>query len=328
MPPELHEDFGEKIGGAKKDLWKDRGLYTDDLDEMNEREAEKYVKKDNVWKKPDYQSMLDEGIPLGVVFFMKKVRDSLNASPQYPYRDSTPEKRLDRQKQYVETVRELQAVVEGVRTVEDVMQVCDRFFLDNGYLEKRHGYGSTPAYQGTKKGSDNPVITNKLFRALRVHSPAEFERDYTRQAQKEQFGVAKDQKVPRGYELHLYDGKGYSRNRDWKEGTYDDYVRGWVGTSKEYPKGVIHFAPNVDERNITLFDRAFDTLEMFRENGAAAETVVRAFGKHWEQPLFSILNSMPEPEHKPSVKEQLKQKPEQNARPKQTSKSKKKEAEL
>ena len=25
MPPELHEDFGEKIGGAKRDLWKDRG---------------------------------------------------------------------------------------------------------------------------------------------------------------------------------------------------------------------------------------------------------------------------------------------------------------
>lgn len=57
MPPELHEDFGEKIGGAKKDLWKDRGLYTDDLDGMNEREAEKYVKKDNVWKKPDYQAI-------------------------------------------------------------------------------------------------------------------------------------------------------------------------------------------------------------------------------------------------------------------------------
>ena len=109
---------------------------------------------------------------------------------------------------------------------------------------------------------------------------------------------------------------------------YDDYVRGWVGTGKEYPKGVIHFAPNVDERNITLFDRAFDTLEMFRENGAAAETIVRAFGKRWEQPLFAILNSVPEPEHKPSVKEQLRQKPEQNARPKQTSKSKKKEAEL
>ena len=29
----VHEDFGEKIGGAKKDLWKDRGLYADDLEE-------------------------------------------------------------------------------------------------------------------------------------------------------------------------------------------------------------------------------------------------------------------------------------------------------
>lgn len=30
----VHEDFGEKIGGAKKDLWKDRGLYADDLEAM------------------------------------------------------------------------------------------------------------------------------------------------------------------------------------------------------------------------------------------------------------------------------------------------------
>lgn len=77
----VHEDFGEKIGGAKKDLWKDRGLYADDLEAMNEREAEKFVKKDNVWKKPDYTAMLEEGIPLGVVYFIKKARDGLNASP-------------------------------------------------------------------------------------------------------------------------------------------------------------------------------------------------------------------------------------------------------
>ena len=62
----VHEDFGEKIGGAKKDLWKDRGLYADDLEAMNEREAEKFVKKDNVWKKPDYAAILEEGIPLSI----------------------------------------------------------------------------------------------------------------------------------------------------------------------------------------------------------------------------------------------------------------------
>ena len=57
----VHEDFGEKIGGAKKDLWKDRGLYADDLEAMNEREAEKFVKKDNVWKKPDYNALIQSG---------------------------------------------------------------------------------------------------------------------------------------------------------------------------------------------------------------------------------------------------------------------------
>ena len=65
---------------------------------MNEREAEKFVKKDNVWKKPDYAAMLEEGIPLGVVYFIKKARDGLNASPQYYRTDDTPEKRTARQK--------------------------------------------------------------------------------------------------------------------------------------------------------------------------------------------------------------------------------------
>lgn len=122
----VHEDFGEKIGGAKKDLWKDRGLYADDLEAMNEREAEKFVKKDNVWKKPDYAAMLEEGIPLGVVYFIKKARDGLNASPQYYRTDDTPEKRTARQKEYIKTVRELQTVLSDVRTVEDAVRayVC------------------------------------------------------------------------------------------------------------------------------------------------------------------------------------------------------------
>ena len=59
---------------------------------------------------------------------------------------------------------------------------------------------------------------------------------------------------------------------------FDDFVRGWVGTGKSYPAGVIHFAPNVDAQNISLFNRAFDTLEMFQRNGALPDTVVRGFG--------------------------------------------------
>ena len=178
-----HEDFGEKIGGAKKDLWKDRGLYVDDLGAMNEREAEKFVKKDNVWKKPDYQAMLDDGVPLGVVYFIKKARDSLGASPQYRYSDKTPELRRARQEEYIETVRQLQAVIEDVRTLDDAMQAYDRFLIQNGYVEQVQGWASGTHYRATKKSLDNPVITNKLVQALHIRSASHFDRDFTQKAQ-------------------------------------------------------------------------------------------------------------------------------------------------
>ena len=76
---------------------------------------------------------------------------------------------------------------------------------------------------------------------------------------------------------------------------------------------MIHFAPCVDKRNITLFDRAFDTLKMFQGNGALAGTVVRGFGDNWEQPLSDIFTDMREPEQKPSVRRQLKKQPEAKA---------------
>ena len=217
----VHEDFGEKIGGAKKDLWKDRGLYADDLEAMNEREAEKFVKKDNVWKKPDYAAMLEEGIPLGVVYFIKKARDGLNASPQYYRTDDTPEKRTARQKEYIKTVRELQAVLSDVRTAEDAVRAYDRFFVDNGYLEKVQGWGSGIHYRATKKGQDNPVITNKLSNTMLIRSAEYFERNFAQKAKKEQFCVSKEQKIPKGYAIHFNDGKQtYSKNGDWKPGTY------------------------------------------------------------------------------------------------------------
>ena len=205
----------------KKDLWKDRGLYADDLEAMNEREAEKFVKKDNVWKKPDYAAMLEEGIPLGVVYFIKKARDGLNASPQYYRTDDTPEKQTARQKEYIKTVRELQTVLSDVRTVEDAVRAYDRFFVDNGYLEKVQGWGSGIHYRATKKGQDNPVITNKLSNTMLIRSAEYFERNFTQKAKKEQFCVSKEQKIPKGYAIHFNDGKHtYSKNEDWKPGTY------------------------------------------------------------------------------------------------------------
>lgn len=212
-----HDDFGEKIGGAKKDLWKQRGLLSDDLSQMNSREADKYVKKDNVWKKPDYAALIEDGTPMPVAYYIKTVRDSLSASPAYFRTDDTEEKRSERQKQYIDTVRELQSKVEGIASKEDALGVFKKFLMDYGYVQ--HGSGFY-RYEMTDKGNSNPVITNKLFRALN-HSSDSFDRNIVQKAEREQFGAAKEQKIPKGYAILFNDGNStYSARNDWRPNTY------------------------------------------------------------------------------------------------------------
>ncbi|MCP1109685.1 LPD1 domain-containing protein [Ohessyouella blattaphilus] len=216
-----HEDFGEKIGGAKKDLWKERGLLSDDLAGMNGREADKYVKKDNIWRKPDYQAMIDSGMPVDVAFFFKTVRDSLPASPVYLYGDEAPEKRLARQEQYIDTVREVQGIMDSVKTKADVMAAYRRFCLDNGYMEQIAEGMSGTRYGWTEKGQNNPVITNKLVNAFHVSSEYAYQRNFVQKAAKQQFGVSKEDKVPKGYEIRHNDGKNtWSKDDDWKPDTW------------------------------------------------------------------------------------------------------------
>ena len=71
---------------------------------------------------------------------------------------------------------------------------------------------------------------------------------------------------------------------------YDSFVRGWIGTSRQYPYGVIHFAPAIDTANEEIYTSAFEALKMFQENGAVGATVVRGFGGIWEQFMRNIYN--------------------------------------
>ena len=76
---------------------------------------------------------------------------------------------------------------------------------------------------------------------------------------------------------------------------FDSFLRGWVGTGKEYKDGIIHFAPAIIASNAAQFDRAFSTLEMFAQNGANGKTVIRGFGDVWEQPLSDLVPERSEP---------------------------------
>ena len=75
---------------------------------------------------------------------------------------------------------------------------------------------------------------------------------------------------------------------------YDDFIKGWIGTSKSLDNGVIHFAPQISQSDIEEFDAGFMTLKMFSENGATNKTVIRGFPGSWEQPLSNIIQIIKE----------------------------------
>lgn len=73
------------------------------------------------------------------------------------------------------------------------------------------------------------------------------------------------------------------------DGHFDDYLRGWIGVSKSYPRGVIHFAPAVSKEQ---FDRGFDSLQMFSKlDGVNGDTIIRGFCGLPEQRMSDLLPS-------------------------------------
>lgn len=104
---------------------------------------------------------------------------------------------------------------------------------------------------------------------------------------------------PRNKELVLGSDKGgrdmsSSHAEEWSEsgaiGSYDDAIKGWVGATKsDFPYGIIHFAPPVVTDNISMFNKAMDTLEMFLRYGAVDQTVVTGFGAPRKQTMGDII---------------------------------------
>ena len=130
------EDAGEKIGGARKDLWRERGLTIGDLDGMSEGEGAQHAKKDNVWKKPDYEAMVEGGMPIEVAALVKIVRDSMAAKP----RNDTPEGRRD----YVEMVGWVRDYLERANSIDDVRGIYD-YIVEEKLGHRDTGLGSDPA---------------------------------------------------------------------------------------------------------------------------------------------------------------------------------------
>ena len=154
-------DFGEKIGGARKDAWATRGLISSDIDEMTDYEKGQYVNKNYIWKKPDYEKMLEEGVPREVIYFIKLVRDALPAKFASNYLlDITKDEQY---KLYIDFIQQIKSAVEGIRTVNEINSLSS--YLENEGMLERFGrrYDVPTKYRS--------LVTNKLVNVMCLYGP-------------------------------------------------------------------------------------------------------------------------------------------------------------
>lgn len=177
----IKDEFGKKIGGSKRDLWKSRNLCIEDLLDMNEREVETYVKKDNVWKKPDYEKMVKEdGVDREIVYYIKLVRDSL------------PTKPADSSEKYINYISKIKELLETISCVAEIQSFYPEKFKPE-FIVQKSSYTVTakPAYAG--------LLTAKTLKAVKtdlVH--------IRRDMNKKEFCMTADQKVLNSVYIYQY----------------------------------------------------------------------------------------------------------------------------
>lgn len=192
------DDFGEKIGGAKKDIWKKRGLRFDDILEMNEREKQVYIKKDNIWAKPNYEELVKAGMSIQIAYFIKTLRDSL---PQNLSVSTNNDEKYKAYIKFVENIRDHAMLINSKKDAED--------FYKNHVLYKyvTPSYGRfvdvISPYQG--------MVTNKFLRA--VSSVNWYKIDS--EIQKKQFCFTEEQKLLNNYHILYFENTANMFDKDY-----------------------------------------------------------------------------------------------------------------
>ncbi|CAH1691449.1 LPD1 domain-containing protein [Hyphomicrobiales bacterium] len=124
------DDAGEKIGGARKDMWRSRVMTPEDLDALSIEEAVAFVSKDLVWPKPDYAALAEAGFEPEALALQKIVRDRLPAAAVIPDNDKPDQEQRRIHRQYVEMVSLLRDVAARLKTAAEM-----RVFHNEIYTE-------------------------------------------------------------------------------------------------------------------------------------------------------------------------------------------------
>jgi GGDEF domain-containing protein len=127
-------DAGEKIGGARKDKWAERGLRLSDLSTMTEGEAATLVNKKAVWN-PNWQALIASGMAPKQAALAKVLFDQLAAKPRL----NTPEGR----RHYVEVLGRVRDMMLAAKSEIDVRGIQGKLVAELG-MPTGYSIASTP----------------------------------------------------------------------------------------------------------------------------------------------------------------------------------------
>lgn len=194
------EDFGQKIGGARKDVWKKNGITANDFAEMNDLERNTYVKKDNIWIKPDWEKLIADGTPQTVAYWQSKMRQSLPPKP--------PKSDEETLQKYVSVISQVRDAVMAVKDQKGV----EEFYRN--YLIPTFTYGNS--YWHSVNNDVHGIITSKVLNASQTSY-----RKLEREANEKLFGIPKEDRAyvaaKQDLEIYFFDKEKTTLEKD----TYD-----------------------------------------------------------------------------------------------------------
>lgn len=210
------KDFGQKIGGAKKDMWRNRSLSIEDVDILDDIDRKKFIKKDMVWKKPDYQKMKEDGVPVTVIYFIKTIRDAIPTSP-FSYDDETVQN-------YINGINFIQESLQNLR-VEDIESYYEKVIKTNMVLPSKGWYVIIlDEYRS--------IVTNKFLRATQTTIS-----HLNREIRKKQFLFTEEEVVLADYEFRKYSTLDHSWDKDYNDRIQIVYKPARFATFFMYPEG-------------------------------------------------------------------------------------------
>lgn len=131
------DDFGEKIGGAKKDLMGKKRISLDALKGMSFKEKDSYVKKDKIWPKVSIEDLVNQGHTKPAAWFICQMRAALPAKPSYISTDM--DECMKVQETYIKFIEGVRRLCDNLKDHENTAQ-CNKaimsFMMSNGILSK------------------------------------------------------------------------------------------------------------------------------------------------------------------------------------------------